>query len=282
MKRWVLLALMAPMVAYGGKKDKAPKTPAVDADHANHFRDVPPTGAEIKVGVTDAWARDAEAKAKVIVENGTSDYLVFDVGEMRVKLGAGEYVPNTGLRGDFAVVKPRGSANRVLTLTGSGMHVDAATVVPSGIQRVAADAPTHLAEDFKLPLEKPGVKAGPYDCVVPDGKIKKETDELIVRFKCRYDGAGLGLVNPTSVQIRTEDGQLFANEDRDLDPKIVRQGDEFKFDVAARISAKIVDMQFATLHLVWNDTFREGQPVPVEVPPIELALDPGLTASKNQ
>jgi hypothetical protein len=277
MKRLICLALLLPITAWGGKKkEKAP-----DPEHANHFLEVLPVGGDVKVGVSDAWARDAEAKLKVVVQNDTADFVVFDVNDMRVRLGGGEFMPGTGLRGAFAVVEPRTSANRVLSVTGSGMHAESGEVVVAGVARVAAEAPTVLAEDLKLPLEKPGVKAGPFDCVVPEGKIKKETDETIVRFKCRYEGTGLGLVKPAMVQIRTEDGQLFANEVRDLDPRVVRPGEEFKFDVVAHISAKVVDMQFAPLFLVWNDTFRDGQPTPVDVAPIGLVFDPAMTGAKN-
>ncbi|MCB9677255.1 MAG: hypothetical protein H6737_19205 [Alphaproteobacteria bacterium] len=274
----VLVGLLLPGLAFAGKKDKAPK---VDPDHANHFKNVEPAGDDVKFGVEDAWARDAEAKMKVLVQNDSADYVLVKTEEFRFEVGGNEYAPKTGmLQGKNLVVDPKSHGNRVLNAEGTGMHQESLTVKIAGAFLVPKNAPVQAAPDFRLPLEMNDFKAGNFSCAVPK-KIKQETDETAVRFECRYEGSAIGIVDPKQIQVRLEDGQAFANDDKKMDPQVVLPGEEFKFDAIFHVSAKVVDMQFANMHVVFNETFREGEPRALEVPPIALALDPALTAAKN-
>lgn len=282
MKSWLCLVLMVPMVAFAGKKDKPAKVKKLPAEYAKHFADVAPAGGDVKYGVSDAWARDAQAKVKLTIENGTPDFLVMNTNTVRVSFGAAEFTPDTGLKGEFVVVDPKGSASRVLKIDGSGMQTDAATVSVPAVSRVPADSPVIAAPDFRLPLELPSFEAGPVRCQVPDGKLKKETDETLVKFKCQYTGDGVVLVDWGRAQIRLEDGQLFANEDRPSGVKVFQAGEDFGFLTGFKVDAKITDMQFATMHIQWNDTFREGALNPIDPAKIALTLDPALTAEKNK
>ena len=273
-RRMLALALLLPALAFAGKKDK------VDPDHANHYRAVAPTGEDVKIGIEDAWARDAQAKMKVTVVNDSADYVLFKAAETALDFAGQTFTPKAGLRGKFLIVQPKDRGSRVLTADGIGMHQPSMTFVPNGVYLVPKNAPPQKADDLQVPLDRSSVKAGNFSCAVP-GKIKQETDETAIRFKCRYEGEGIGIVDPASLQIRLEDGQKFVNDDRGMKPKIVQPGDEFKFDAVFHISARIIDMQFATMHIVFNETFREGQTRKVELKPMVLELDPGMTAAKN-
>ncbi|MEZ4317478.1 MAG: hypothetical protein R3F61_08235 [Myxococcota bacterium] len=274
----VLLGLVLPGLALAGKKDKEP---AVDPAHANHYKPVAPAGDDVKFGAEDAWARDAEAKAKLTIVNDSADFVMFKVEESRFVLGGTEMVPKTGvLRGNVIVVDPKSSANTVMAVTGAGLHHDSMQINVTGAYLVPKNAPVQKAPDFRLPLESSDLKAGNFSCAVPK-KIKQETDETAVRFKCRYEGSGVGLVDAKQIQVRLEDGQLFANDDRNMKPQIVLPGDELNVDATFHVSAKVVDMQFATMYLVFNETFREGEPRAIEAAPLKLELDPAMTAAKN-
>ncbi len=264
------LALLATP-ALAGKKDK------VDPDHQNHFKDAEGVSGDFRVSITDALATDAEAKMKVRFHNGTADWLLVKTDESRFNIAGKDREPT---RARMLLVDPKSDGARIVATTGSGLHQDTIAFVPTGLYRIPKDAPTRPAPDFQLPLSQSDVEAGGFNCAVPK-KIKQETDETHVKFKCRYEGEGIGIVDPKQIQIRLEDGQKFANDDRKMDPQIVLPGDEFKFDAVFHVSAKIVDMQFATMHIVFNDTFREGQPEAIAFDPVVLELDAGMTAAQN-
>jgi hypothetical protein len=257
--------------ALAGKKDK------VDPDHQNHFKEAEGVSGDVRVALSDIVATDAEAKMKVRFHNGTADWLLVKTDESRFNIAGRDREPT---RARMLLVEPKSDGTRIVATTGSGLHQDTMAYVPNGLYRVPKDAPTRPAADFQLPLTSPDVEAGSFNCTVP-GKIKKETDETKVKFKCRYEGDAIGIVDPKQIQIRLEDGQVFANDDRQMDPEIVLPGDEFKFDAVFHVSAKITDMQFATMHIVFNDTFKEGQPEAVPFDPIPIVLDPGMTAAQN-
>lgn len=267
--------LLAGLVTLGlpahAGKDK------VDPDHQNHFKDAEGVSGDFRVSLTDIVATDAEAKMKVRFHNGTADWLLVKPDESRFNIGGKDREPT---RGRTLLVDPKGEGTRIVATKGSGLHQDTMAYVPNGLYRVPKDAPTRPAADFQLPLSQSSVEAGAFNCAVPK-KIKKETDETAVKFQCRYEGNGIGIVDPKQIQIRLEDGQVFANDDRKMDPKIVLPGDEFKFGAAFHVSAKITDMQFATMHIVFNDTFREGVPEAIAFDPVSIVLDPGMTAAQN-
>ncbi len=59
-------------------------------------------------------------------------------------------------------------------------------------------------------------------------------------------------------------------------------GDDIKFTAQFHVPGKIADMQFATMHIVWRETFMESNMVPMNTMKADFTLDPGLTQGKNQ
>lgn len=273
-----LAALLIPVTAVAGKKDKKSKKEKVNTEIVNYFETVAPVGDDITVGLEDAIGGPEEAKLKVRLLNGTRDWLIYRAGESRFDFGDGELTPT---RAKMAFIPPKSAKARVIAVKGTGFQKPSFTFMPNGIYKVPdASVSPFKVNDLQLPLEVSTFESGPFDCDIP-GKVKQQTDETKFRVVCTYKGEEIGLVDPSKIQVRIEDGQLFANDDRKTDPMIVTEGDEFKFDVAFHVSGKIVDMQFAKLHVVFNDTFQGGKTEPVPFSPIELTIDQALTNEKN-
>ena len=55
-----------------------------------------------------------------------------------------------------------------------------------------------------------------------------------------------------------------------------------KFTVIFEIPANVVDMQFATLQVLWRDTLAESTLTPIALEPWKFELDPAKTAEANK
>jgi len=63
---------------------------------------------------------------------------------------------------------------------------------------------------------------------------------------------------------------------------MLADGESDKFNYYYEIPASIVDMQFANMQVVWKDTFRESEIVPMSAQSVEMVIDPGMTDGKNK
>ncbi|MBU0766131.1 MAG: hypothetical protein KJ607_15010, partial [Bacteroidetes bacterium] len=77
-------------------------------------------------------------------------------------------------------------------------------------------------------------------------------------------------------------GQEFANDDKKADMELMEKGEIVKFTVVFHVPGKITDMQFATMHIVWKETFIESTPKAMKTQTVNFELDPGLTDAKNK
>lgn len=241
---------------------------SADPDLAYHFHDTQPFGDDVRVTVVDAWARPHEAKAKVIVDNDSPDFLIVRTQQMMFSADAGAWGDD-----DVLVIPPRDRDTNVVEFKGSGLrNAGGAWFVPGGLYRVPTDGDPITAPDFELPLAERSFEAGPFRCTL-DGRIQKDTDETSVRFRCVYEGDGVGLVDISAVTVLAK-GQPFATREGNGRLRAVAPGDAFKLKATFEVPPRVADMQFAPLTIRFNDTFREGMPTPMgDFEPIPLDVD---------
>lgn len=238
-----------------------------DADEAYHFHDVAPVGDEVRLGVVDAWARPHEAKAKIIVRNDTPDFLVVRTGGMLFSAHGQAWAED-----DVQIIPPRDTDTKVLEFTGQDLKANGGWLVPGGMYRVPTDADPVLAPDFELPVQARSFDAGPFHCTVA-GKITQETDETAVKFRCTFEGEGLGMVDTSAITVVAE-GQTFPNRRGDGRLRPVLPGQSFSLRTSFEVPPRVVDMQFAELTIQFNDAFRDGVPqVLPQWDPIALEVD---------
>lgn len=249
----------------------------VDPKHENHYRDVPTIETdELSVDLLDAHSQMGFTLLRAKITNKTSDYIIFKTGEVVFKYEHGEYKPKSKM----VIIEPKGHTSKTLKVTGDDkFHVESLTLVLNGFYILSSTGVTQDAPDFQLPPSVNDFSAGPFNCKL--NKIKKETQETIAQFKCDYQGDHMGLVNPSKLVVRTEDGREYANVKRKAETKVLEQGDDIKFNAWFKIPGKIVDMQFANMIIVWKNTFIESKLQPLKLPKVDLVFDPGKTGGKN-
>jgi hypothetical protein len=252
-----------------------------DEKHENHYKQVEPIENEqFRVDIADAHSQAVFCQFKAKIANKSEDYVIVSKSDVVFDMPGGKFQPNDGQDKKPLIVEPRGKGGRTFKVKGDGgFHVDGLSVEFNGFSTVDSDGKTVEAADFQLPASRNDFKAGAFKCKLDS--VKQETKQTVAKFTCQYDGTGVGFISPNVLGIRIQSGQEFANVDRKAEKKLLLPGDSASFQGIFEITAKIVDMQFATMHVVWRETFTESKREPVEMPTLTFELDPVLTAEKN-
>jgi hypothetical protein len=254
-----------------------------DPKHEYHYSVKPIETNEVKVEFSDAHSQQEFSNVKVKVTNKTTDYILFKTKESAFKYDFGEVHPGVGglFRGANMMVLPKDSDTRILKATGGNkFHVKQLTLQLDGFYLVPAEGKTQEAPDFKLPAAVNEFKAGNFKCTLE--KVKKETKETQVTFKCTYQGNDIGIVDPSRITLKTEDGQEYANDNKKDKAELVLPGEEVKIVATYHVPGKITDMQFANMLLIWKNTFIESKATPLKVGSANFEFDPGMTEGKNK
>lgn len=240
---------------------------------------------DINIEFSDPVAKMEYVKLKVKITNNTADYIIFKPAECAFAYDKDEFMVTKNssniLKRDLIIIKPYKSASRVLDAKGSNnFHKDAFLLKMAGLTKASADREVQTAPDFKLPASANSFDAGKFNCTLKD--LKKVTQITEATFSCRYNGDKLGIVDPSKVVVKLENGQEFATTDSDAKLLILEKGETDEFTVSFKIPAKIADMQFANMLIVWKNAFIESVTKEISISPVSFEVDPGLTQGKNK
>lgn len=281
MKKVSLLAsalLMINLVSFSQRKPDDPK-------HENHYEVTSVKSEQVSIEFVDAESQQAFVHMKLKIKNKTNDFILYKSNESIFKFPDGkELNPTYGgmFQGMKTIIDPLDNDNKVLKVSDKGYnyHVDHFTFISNGFYLVPVNGKVQEAADYQLPPSANSFKAGNFTCDLD--KMKKETKETSVSFKCKYTGQDIGILDASKLAVKTKDGMEYANDNRKEKMVIMMPGDEEKITAVFHIPGKITDMQFATMFIIWKNTFSESKPKAMKIPNTELKLDPGLTEAKNR
>lgn len=247
-----------------------------DPGHENHFKQLPPWETnELKVEFSDAHAQMGFALIKLNITNKTRDFILFTPESMKFQFADGTVSPD----GKAILVKPNSSKKYTAKVTGSiNFHVETYTLLIDGFYKVSSTGVVVTGDKYQLPVNKNNFSVGAFSCNMLD--IVQETQETVVKFKCTYEGNKIGLLDPSNLIVITEKGE-WANDYSKSELALMNAGDTEKFVASFHVPGKIVDMQFAVMHIDWKNTFRESSKQPLPATTLNLVLDVGLTSGKN-
>lgn len=269
-------ALMAfPSLAQEKKLSK--KEQKELAEHVNHFK-TPETITTDEVTITfkDPIARMDQAKFRAKVDNNTEDFILWDLSASKFEI-AGQSLETT--KNKVSVIKGFEGDGKTLEVRGTDLHVESYSSDLGKFSRVPLKGASQKAPDFALPASQNSFSTGPFSCNLTS--LSKKTDLTAAKFECTYKGGAYGIIDPSKVAVRMSNGQEFANTMRKEKKHLLERGEKKKFTLYFEVPAKVEDMQFANMEIVWNECFVESKAVEFEVPGVEFELDPGKTAGKN-
>jgi len=273
MRTLTLLALAASLAF-------APSAFADDDKHENYFKADELDLGDITVEMKNANAQDDVLVFKTKVNNQTQDWIFIKKHELEFEVGDQTLQPYDGKEKPALVIDPEKSKSLSLKIKGSGLHVDEFTVDFKGVYKAAAKGKTAKGPEFVLPPAKNKAELGPFECKVTSHdqatKVTKTT------WECTYTGDGIGYVDASGISVKIQTGEEFASTFRKNKPAMLKHNESTKFTTTFEIEKRIVDMQFATLELLWNDTFSESKLEAVDSDTWDFELDEELTAEKNE
>lgn len=272
MRTPLLLAAFAALCLTANAQEKQYKA-------SHRFFYAPATGGTggVTIEISDALGELTQFKFKLKVTNKSGDYLFVDPSRFKLRLGDAFAI----FKEKPFVVRPFDDASRVLNAMDAASYHHEAPVLEfgDGFQTAPGKGRSSAMDEFKLPAAQNSVGSGPF--TVNLKQLEKETDKTTARFEVQYTGSAVGVVDPSRIGVRIPAGQVFANEKSKSKPVLLNPGESDAFNVVAVIPAKVVDMQFAELTVVWNDAFTETVKGPFGVEPIALPVDQQRTDKEN-
>lgn len=264
----------------------AQKEAKADPKHQNIYTETKVETDELIIEIIDPNAQMEFSKMKIRITNKTNDYILYKPDETEFVFDFGTVHPKGGnalVNGKNELIEPRGSNSRVITASGDNrFHVESFTINFKGFYRIPAEGKVYPAPDFQLPASSNDFKTGPFKVLMTN--VEQKTQQTSVRFKVSYTGDNkhYGFVQQGKVVCKIASGQEYAMVNSKDKTVMLASGEEDKFNVYYQIPAKVVDMQFATMNLVWKDTFIESEIIPMKSETVKMTLDAGKTAGKNK
>ncbi|MCF8277352.1 MAG: hypothetical protein K9J17_11525 [Flavobacteriales bacterium] len=267
-----MIGTTAQAMAQKDKKD--------DPKHTNYFKDVEEAieAKEVVLQFSNGVSRMDFLKFKTKFTNNTNDFLLIDPSKFSISVDGTEMHPSE----KAFILDPNENKSKTIDLKeGANFHVDQFEVAVAGFGRISLDGTPEKMDNFQLPASSNVMESGNF--TVNLKYLSQETKQTTARFEVKYKGDDYAIVDPSRVSVKTEGGDQFANLHRKSKTFLLEKGETKSFDVVVEIPAKVVDMQFAKLFVVWGESMVETKAVPFEVDDsVTFELDEALTTEKNK
>jgi hypothetical protein len=220
-----------------------------------------------KIAVTGAISESDLLKAKVKFTNYTGKAIVIKPEECSFSSVGGEVFS----KDRWMIIPPHGQEAKTIDVKGDNLKTEQTTVKVNGLY-ACNQVEVTKAPEMQLPPQQE----------LTIGNFKLELDgydrdgkEIMIKYKVRYMGDKVGLLDPSLVTLRSPAGNEFKNQKGK--EKIFAFGK--KEDYLVGFTYLSDSKKENILH--WNDAFGEGIPEKSVGVSIELKIDLPKTKDKN-
>ncbi|MFA5770828.1 MAG: hypothetical protein WC894_05045 [Patescibacteria group bacterium] len=240
---------------------------------------------DVTISFDDAVSKMDYVKLKVKITNNTADYIMFNpsecIFEYKEAIDKEPIKKPAKNKEKFILIKPYDKTSKIIETSGDiNFHKDSFELKINGLYKVSSKGNAVNAPDYQLPVTTNKFDAGNFSLNMTN--LVKETKITEIEFKCIYNGNGVGIIEPSRVVIKLQNGQEFATTNLDAKTILLEKGEDDKFFLTFKIPAKITDMQFATMFLTWKLTFAESTKDAIPISTFKFKIDEELTAVKNK
>jgi len=270
MKKLTIITLI--LISFSAAAQKSSK-------FTNYYYDV--TFGEqygVKLTAKNIISRADFIKLGLEINNQSDNYVFFRKDKCKFVINQNSYFPKTVKKGE--IIKP--NKKKVITVKSAGQinylseDID---FMPGGFYTFPGEGKIIETDSFHLPATKNTIKNDVFKINML--KLKKETQETAIKFKCTYTGDKIGIINPSQCVLRTESGKEWAPENSKEKVKILQKGEKANFVLIFQIPGKITDMQFAEMDIVWKNTFSESELTPLNFDIQHINIDKNTTNKEN-
>lgn len=247
-----------------------------------YYSDIVETEAgDFTFSTNNCVAQLDNCKLALKIENKSSDFLMFVPKESTFKYSFGDKNPDVK---PYYIAPDDKKTKTIKVDGGEQFRQRSFDYEVGGLYRIPLAGNTVEAPEFQLPANKNNFTAGNFKVVLK--KYEASTREAKASFEVTYTGDDVGLVNAANLSVRakrnkSEEEVVYANDDKKGEAEILHKGESAKFDAVFHIEGRIVDMQFATMYIIWNDTFVETKPEEIEPVMLSITVDETLTKEKK-
>tara|TARA_R110002072_G_scaffold229829_1_gene387059 strand:- start:150 stop:1004 length:855 start_codon:yes stop_codon:yes gene_type:complete len=276
----ILLSAFALTISGSCFAQKGMEDPKSDPKYTNYYKDIEDAveTKEVVLEFTNAVARMDLLKFKTKFTNNTNDFLLIDPSVLIINVGGVEHHPKE----KAFILDPNSTKSKTIDLKGGeNLRADEFEVAIAGFLRISLDGTPAKMEQFQLPATENVMKSGNFEVSLK--KLKQETKETWARFEIKYKGDDYAIIDPSRISVKTEGGDKYANDDRKSKTILLEKGDSKTVNAIFHIPAKVIDMQFAKLFVLWGDCMIETKAIPFDAnESVTFELDEALTADKNK
>jgi len=229
----------------------------------------------------NAFAQADHNKFGLTIQNNSNDFIYYDSKETTFKYSFGDKHPTV----KPLYINPNDSKTKTLLVNGGDQFRQKEFAVEvGGLYRIPVEGTVEEAPEFQLPASSNNFTSGNFKVILK--KYDASTREAKAQFEVTYLGDDLAIVDASNLSVRakrkkSEEEVVYANDDTKSKANILNKGDKLKFNAVFHIDGRIVDMQFATMHIIWNGTFVETKAIPIKAETINFAMDEALTREKK-
>ena len=234
-----------------------------EADYSISFKNIVSTSEYCKLAIT--------------ISNKTDDILLFTPKNGSFNFEFGSRNPSTK---EFYIM-PNDSKTKTLTVNGGNDFLQEKFNLKLGVLvKIPTDEMVVETPNFIVPATKNSFSTGDFNVVLK--KYTASTKEAKAVFECTYTGSKIAVVNPSLLSIqakrkKTDELVVYANDNKKSEPTPLKNGEKLKITAVFHIQGKIVDMQFATMEILWNDTFVVTEPISFPLQEVNFEIDKSLS-----
>ena len=234
------------------------------------------TTNEYSISTKNVVSTKEYCKLAITITNKTDDILMFMPKQGTFKFEFGDRKPDAK---NFYIM-PHNSKTKTLTVKGGDKFLQEKFSAKFGLLiHISTKEEVVPTPNYTIPATKNSFKTGDFNVVLK--KYTASTKEAKAVFECTYNGPTIAVVNPIhlAVSATNKDGVvvIYANDNKKNKPTPLINGEKVKISAVFHIPGRIVDMQFATMEILWNDTFIITKPITYHIPQVKFEINKSLS-----
>lgn len=220
-------------------------------------------------------------KVGLTIENNSSDFFLYDSEKSTFTYDFGVKSPSV----KAFYIDPTKSKTKTLLVKGTEQYLQRGfDVTIDGLVRIPSEGKTQTAPNFQLPAAVNTFTEGNFKVNLL--KYGASTKEAKAIFEVTYTGDDVAVINEANLSVTAErkksnETVIYANDNKKSSPTLLHKGESAKITAVFHIPGKIVDMQFAQMNVIWNNTFVESKEIPITPIVVKFEMDEALSNEKK-